>query len=140
MLLPSLVVTDPKQGIWYKNTLLQKKSDPNLIIYIVISAAPDAPGSSGWRMGEEKGLSLGSSTSGTEQRIDQLVDSRLGTWCLRRRGATSPGQGVRLGLSVLSSRCMCVGAKPDPGDWGEAEQGPHRFQRSGPHRQGGLSS
>lgn len=86
-------MTDPKQEIWYKNTLLQKKSDPNLIIYIAISAAPDAPGSSEWRMGEEKGLSLGPSTSGTEQRIDQLLDSRLGTWCLRRSGARVLGKG-----------------------------------------------
>lgn len=69
-----------------------------------------------------EGLSFGSSTSGMEQRIDQLVDSRQGTWCLRLSVVESPGQGVRLGLSVLSSRCMCLGAKPGPGDWGEAEQ------------------
>lgn len=32
---------------------------------------------------------------------------------------------------------MCLGAKPGPEDWaGEAEQGPHGFWKSGPHRAG----
>lgn len=90
------------------------------------------PQGGGW---QRRGwLSFGSST----QRIEYLVDSRQGTWVPEIKwGLRVLGKG-RDWEDLCSVVCACALVQnlvPRIGR-GEAEQGPHSFQKSGPHRAG----